>query len=53
MRVDEMVISDEWAEEELERQLRALSPIQCIEDAENKLKDLSFHNANHVNGKYN
>ena len=27
---------DSWAEAELERQLAALTPIDCIEDAQNK-----------------
>ena len=48
--LDAMVISDDWAEEELERQLRALSPIHCIEDAEKKLKELES-NENLKNGK--
>ena len=48
-------IDDAWAEDELERQLRSLTPIDCLEEAEQKLNQLRLSCdesiSSHVRGK--
>ena len=33
-----ITLTDAWAEDEIERQLRALTPISCVEEAEANYK---------------